>query len=56
VSYSGQIIGFSQMVAPQNYGGPVTHTGAVSTTFSTTMLTQADTIGDSESGTLTKLP
>ena len=56
--YSSKINGFSKVVAPANYGGPITNTsGTVTTTFSSTKLTQTDSFnGDTQTGALAKVP
>jgi hypothetical protein len=56
--YSAKINGFSKLIAPADYGGPVVNTsGTVTTTLSSTKLTQSDSFnGDTQSGTLTKQP
>jgi hypothetical protein len=56
--YSSKIDGFSQVVAPADYGGPITNTtGTVTTTFSTTSFKQTNSFNnDTQSGKLTKMP
>ena len=56
--YSSKIDGFSQVVAPADYGGPITNTtGTVTTTFSTTSFMQTNSFNnDTQSGKLTKMP
>lgn len=57
-SYSSKIDGFSKVVAPADYGGPITNTtGTVTTTFSSTALRQTNSFnGNTQSGKLTKTP
>lgn len=56
-TYSAKINGFTKMVMPSEYGGPITNTsGTVTTTFSTSMLTQTDSFNnDTQTGSLTKM-
>jgi hypothetical protein len=55
--YSSNIHGFSMVVTPDKYDGPIVNkTGTVTTTLTATKLTQTDSFnGNTQTGTLTKM-